>query len=198
MAIRYPMHHNPGDPPLRDQVVSERPLAEHRAYDAVELTIAGPDGTRRTKPAVRHRGAVAIIPFLERAGQSRAIVVIENERVIPGRRLIEIPAGGIDGDESPAESAAREVREETGYTAEALTEIGSFYTSPGMSDEVMHVFAATGLTHVGQDLEPWESIRVLDMTPDQILESVDDGTIRDGKTIAALLLAQRRGYLEES
>ena len=183
------------DSPLRDRVTGERVLAEHPAYDAVDLTITSPDGAERTKPAIRHRGAVVIVPLLEQPGRAPRLVVIENDRVIPGERLLECPAGGIDGEESPAETAERELREETGYAATSLYPVGSFYTSPGMSDEMMHAFVATSLTQVGQDLEPWESITVHRMSLSEVTDAIDDGRIRDGKTIAAILLAERRGYL---
>ena len=181
---------------LRDSVTAERVLAEHPAYNAVELSVRSPDGSERTKPAIRHRGAVCVVPLLEQPGRAPRVVLIENDRVIPGERLWEACAGGIDGDESPSAAAERELREETGYSASSLYPLGTFYTSPGMSDEIMHAFAATGLTLVGQDLEPWESIAVHRLSTGETLDGIDNGTIRDGKTIAALLLAQRRGYLD--
>lgn len=196
MTQPQPSNQMQGQSQLRDSVTAERTLAEHPAYNAVELTIRSPDGSERTKPAIRHRGAVCVVPLLEQPGRAPRIILIENDRVIPGERLWEACAGGIDGDESPAAAAERELKEETGYAASSLYPIGSFYTSPGMSDEVMHAFVATGLTHVGQDLEPWESITVHRLSTGETLDSIDSGKIRDGKTIAALLLAQRRGYLD--
>lgn len=180
---------------LRDSVVSERVVAAHPAYDAVEMTIRSPDGTERTKPAIRHRGAVAIVPLLEQPGRAPRVVLIRNDRVIAGEALIECPAGGIDGEESPAAAAARELEEETGYHASSLYPLGQFYTSPGMSDEVMHVFVATGLMEVGQSLEPWESLTVHRYAAGEVFGMIDDGRICDGKTICSLLLAARRGYL---
>ncbi len=181
---------------LRDRISSERVVSAHPAYNAVELTITSPDGSERSKPAIRHRGAVCVVPLLEQPGRAPRVVLIENDRVIAGQRLWEVCAGGIDEEESPAEAAHRELREETGYSATSLYPLGEFYTSPGMSDEVMHAFAATGLTSVGQDLEPWESITVHRMSTSDVFDRIDRGEIRDGKTIAALLLAVRRGYLD--
>lgn len=171
-------------------------LAAHPAYDAVELTVRSPDGGERTKPAIRHRGAVTIVALLEQPGRGSRVVMIENDRVIPGEKLLECAAGGIDGDESPAAAAERELVEETGYRAASLQALGRFYTSPGMSDEMMYAFVATGLTQVGQSLEPWESLTVHSFSSGEVLDKIDDGSIRDGKTIAALLLAVRRGFLE--
>lgn len=181
--------------PLRDAVTGERTLAAHPAYNAVELTIRSPDGTERTKPAIRHRGAVTIVPLLEQPGRTPRVVLIRNDRVITGDRLLECPAGGIDADESPTAAAERELQEETGYRATSLYPLGTFYTSPGMSDEIMHVYVATGLMQVGQSLEPWESLTVHRFSSGETLEMIDDGSIQDGKTIAALLMAARRGYL---
>ena len=183
-------------PSLRDSVINERVVAPHPAYTAVELTIRSPDGSERTKPAIRHRGAVCVLPLLESQGEPPRVVLIRNDRIIANTRLWELCAGGIDGDEAPIDAATRELVEETGYAAADFTPLGSFYTSPGMSDEVMHAFFATGLTPEGQQLEPWENISVHTKTIPETLEMIDRGEIRDGKSITILLLALRRGYLD--
>ncbi len=185
-----PRHH------LRDTITDERVLAEHPAYTAVQLTIRSPDGSERTRPAVRHRGAVIIVPLLEQPGRAPRVVLVRNDRVIIGSALLECPAGGIDEGESPAEAAERELREESGYQAASLYPLGRFYTSPGMSDEVMHAFVASGLMHVGQSLQPNESMTVHKYTVGEVLEMIDAGKLTDGKTILAVLLAMRKGYLE--
>ncbi len=183
-------------PSLRDSIVDERILAEHPAYNAVELTIRSPDGAERTKPAIRHRGAVIIVPLLEQPGRTPRVVLVRNDRVVLGTALLECPAGGIDEGEGPAEAAERELREESGYQAASLYPIGRFYTSPGMSDEVMHAFVASGLIHVGQSLQPNESMTVHKHTAGELLEMIDSGKMTDGKTMLAILLAMRKGYLE--
>ncbi|USN99315.1 MAG: NUDIX hydrolase [Phycisphaeraceae bacterium] len=181
---------------LRDKVVNERVLSEHPAYDAVELTIRAPDGDERTKPAIRHRGAVIIVPLLEQPGRAPRVVLVKNDRVIVGEALLECPAGGIDEGESPAEAAERELTEESGYRAVSLYPIGQFYTSPGMSDEVMHAFVAVGLMHVGQALQPNESMTVHRFAAGELLEKIDSGELIDGKSMLAILMAIRRGYLQ--
>lgn len=184
------------DHPLRDAITDERVLAEHPAYNAVELTIRSPDGAERTKPAIRHRGAVIVVPLLEQPGRSPRVLLVRNDRVVIGSALLECPAGGIDEGEGPAEAAERELREESGYQAASLYPLGRFYTSPGMSDEVMHAFVASGLIHVGQSLQPNESMTVHKHTAGELLEMIDNGRLTDGKTILAILLALRKGYLE--
>jgi len=131
---------------------------------------------------IRYPGAAVILPVLG----DGSIVLIRNWRFTADDRLIELPAGHLDAGEDPAVCAARELAEETGYTATRLEKLGAFYTSPGSSDEIMHAFLATELTAGRQQLEAFERITV-EVLPDETVRGmVADGTIRDGKTIAAL------------
>jgi ADP-ribose pyrophosphatase len=181
---------------LRDSVASERVLAEHRAFDAVELTVRGPDGSERTKPLIRHRGSVVIVPLLEQPGRAPRVVLVRNERVAVGAALLECPAGGIDPGETPSEAAERELAEEAGYRASSLYPLGAFYTSPGLTDEFMHAFVASGLMYVGQSLEPYESMTVEKIAAGELLDWIGEGKIEDAKTMLGVLLAHRAGYLE--
>jgi ADP-ribose pyrophosphatase len=185
----------PNEEPLRDRVVDERVLTRSPAYDLVELTLRRPDGVERKKSVVRHRGAVVVLPLIEQPGMTPKIVFIENERHTIGCRLLELPAGGIDAGEAPEEAAARELREETGYQASSLYPLARFYTTPGLTDELMHAFVATGLTRAGQSLQPDESLTVRVLSASDAGGRLDRGEIRDGKTVVALLTAARRGLL---
>jgi len=182
---------------LRDTVASERVLAEHPPFDAVELTIRDPEGRERTKPMIRHRGSVVIVPLLEQPGRAPRVVLVRNERVVVGERLLECPAGCMEPGESPSETAERELAEETGYRGTSLYPIGSFYTSPGLTDERMHAFVASGLMYVGQDLEADEVMTVEKVSAGELLEWIETGKIEDAKTMLTVMLAQRLGYLEE-
>ena len=108
--------------------------------------------------------------------------------------LWELPAGTLEGDESPAHAAARELEEETGYKAGRIEPIGRFYSSPGFCDELIHVYEAQELSFIGQRLEPHEKIEAHDFGWSEALAMIDDGRIRDGKTIAGLLMFWRRGH----
>lgn len=142
------------------------------------------DGKTIEREVVRHPGAVLIVPVLD----DGRVVMIRNRRVAVGEQLWEFPAGTAEADEEPARTAAREVEEETGYRAAGVQPIGRFYTSPGFCDELMHVFIARGLEHVGQNLERHEEIEVQAMPMEAVRTMACDGVLRDGKSIAALYL----------
>ena len=151
-------------------------------------------GAGVTRSVIRHPGAVLIIPVLENG----RMVMIRNWRVALGRAIWEFPAGTLELDEPPLVSAGRELTEETGYTAESINVLGSFYTSPGFADELMHVFVATGLSPGPQQLEPHEEIIVESRSWDELNTMVTDGALVDGKSIAAMQLwPVHRSAMEE-
>lgn len=173
-------------------------------FDFVEVTLPGLGGRTLVRQMVEHPGAVIILPILlpmrEGTGRDGAaggaeIVLIENERFSVGKALVELPAGTLEAGEDPAACAARELEEETGFAAATIEPLGRFYTSPGLSNEVMHAFVARGLTRVGQRLEPDERIRVRIERVEDAIEMVRTGAIEDAKTMLTLLLARDRGLL---
>jgi len=133
---------------------------------------------------VVHPGSAVILP-LTGAGE---VVMIRNRRFAVGAELWELPAGTLEPPEPPAECAARELREETGYLARRIEPLGRFYTTPGFCSELMHAFLGTDLTHVGAALEAGEEIRVEPLGVDRVREMMLNGEIADGKTIATLAL----------
>ena len=149
-------------------------------------------GERVEREVVRHPGAVLIVPCLA----SDTLVLIRNQRIAVDAALWEFPAGTAERGELAINTARRELEEETGYRCSNIVELGSFYTSPGFTDEFMHVFLATDLTEVQQQLEAHEQIEVELRSRDEVLAMIADGTIIDGKTIAAMLLfEQHRGAI---
>ena len=109
--------------------------------------------------------------------------------------LVELPAGTLEPNEDPSVSAVRELEEEIGYTSDDLRPLGPFYTTPGLTDEIMHTYAALNLRFVGQRLEADEKITVQIITPDEAFAMIDDGRMMDAKSMLALLLARRKGLL---
>src|SRR6266513_4205984 len=105
-----------------------------------------PDGSAGELEMIRHPGASAIVPFLsDPAGEDPQVLLIRQYRYAAGGYLYEVPAGRLDAGEDPKTCAARELREETGCTAAAIEHLTTIYTTPGFTDERIHLFMATGL-----------------------------------------------------
>jgi ADP-ribose pyrophosphatase len=148
------------------------------------VSYASADGATRFKDIVRHPGAVAVIA----QHADGRLVLVRNRRVAVGQRLVEFCAGKLEPGEPPAQTALRELEEETGFAAGRLEALGSFFTSPGFADEIMHVFVASDLRPVPQRLEPGEEIEVVTLAEDELRAAIASGEILDGKTLGAYLL----------
>ena len=175
--------------------VEREKVFEGSLFAVERLTYETEEGARHERDVVRHPGAVVVVAATDRG----ELVLIRNTRIAVGQALYECPAGKLERGESPAACAARELEEETGYHvcggADALEPVGCFYTTPGMTDELMRAFFASGLEKRDQRLEPGERIEV-ELTPiERALRLIDSGEIMDGKTIAAVLMAARKGLL---
>ena len=138
------------------------------------------------RDVVRHPGSVAIVPRLP----DGMICLIKNHRVSVGQALIEIPAGTMEPPEPAVECARRELIEETGYRAAELREIAVFYPAPGILDEEIHLFQATGLTTGEHAREIGEEIENYVISLDLARTMIHDGTIKDAKTIIGLLMVE--------
>lgn len=137
----------------------------------------------RSGDVVVHLGSAVILPFLDK----EHIVFIKNERFAVGQTLIELPAGTLEPEEDPIDTAQRELEEETGYRAEVIKPLTSFFTTPGICNEVMHAFVATDLIKTAQKLDEGEKIRVEIIEVKKAIEMALNGQIHDGKTLATLL-----------
>jgi ADP-ribose pyrophosphatase len=168
----------------------ERILLQTRRFTVVEQTVARPDGRTATLEFVRHPGSVAILPLLD----DGRVCLIRNRRLTVDETLIEVPAGTREPDETPLATARRELREETGYRAARFDELATYYPSPGVLSEQMWLYTARGLTAGQHAREPNEEIENLIVDWDEALSMIGRGEIRDGKTLAALLLWDRRRH----
>lgn len=153
-------------------------------------TVRFPNGTTGELEMIRHPGASAVVPFLsDPAGEDPQVLLIRQYRYAAERYLYEIPAGRLDPGEAPDVCARRELREETGCTAERVEHLTTMFTTPGFTDERIHLFVAVGLTRGEDAREADEFIEVEAMPLSRALSLIERGEIQDGKTALGLLFA---------
>jgi ADP-ribose pyrophosphatase len=149
-----------------------------------------PDGSQGELEMVRHSGASAVIPFAsDPAGEDPQLLLIRQYRYAAERYLYEVPAGRLDPGEAPLACATRELLEETGCTAERVEFLTTIFTTPGFTDERIHLFMASGLTRGESQRESDEFIEVVTRPLSEVLRLIESGEIVDGKTIVAILFA---------
>lgn len=147
-----------------------------------------PDGSVGELEIIRHSGASAVVPFLsDPAGDDPHLLLIKQYRYAANGYLYEIPAGRLDPGEAPPDCARRELQEETGCSAERVDFLITMYTTPGFTDERIHLFMATGLTpgETGHESDEFLTLEPVPLT--RALEMIRDGEIQDGKTALGIL-----------
>lgn len=196
---RSSQDHASGSPECRDLVLGEedtrdKDLDEHiesedivwrgRIFDVNRLGVQLADGRKAIRDVVRHPGAVAIVALTE---DSR-ICLVRQYRTALARVTVEIPAGKLDPGEDPLDCANRELMEETGFIADKMAFLTTIATSCGFSDELIHIYLATGLHFKKSSPDADEFINV-DVVPlEQLINAVLDGRIEDSKTIIGALV----------
>jgi ADP-ribose pyrophosphatase len=149
-----------------------------------------PDGSVGELEMVRHPGASAVLPFLsDPGGEDPQILLIRQYRYAADAFIYEVPAGRLEPGETPESCAHRELQEETGCTAERVERLTTVYTTPGFTEEQIHLFMATGLTRGEARREADEFVENVTMTLSRALSMIKDGEIVDGKTAIALMFA---------
>lgn len=149
-----------------------------------------PDGSVGELEMIRHSGASAVVPFLsDPAGEDPQLLLIKQYRYAANGFLYELPAGRLDPGEDPLECARRELREETGCSADTVEYLFTMYTTPGFTDERIHLYMATGLTHGETGHEADEFLTLEPVLLSRALEMIRDGVIQDGKTALGILYA---------
>jgi ADP-ribose pyrophosphatase len=158
-------------------------LFQGRRFRVEEVVQTTPDGVQHVREVVRHPGAVVILPLLD----DGRICFVQNYRVAVEQTLIELPAGTLEPGEDAAETARRELAEETGYRAGHIERLLTFCMSPGILDERMHLYLAGDLRPGPMALEAGEDIQPLVRSWEESLEMMRRGEIHDAKTLVALL-----------
>jgi ADP-ribose pyrophosphatase len=155
-------------------------------------TRALPDGGTHQFEIVESPAAAVVVPILPgEGGGEPQVLLVEQERPPVGQRLLEVPAGLLDGTEQPEDTARRELTEETGYTAGALIPLSRFYPSPGVMTELLHLYLATDLARAATGpADANEIARVLTVPLGEAIAMARTGRIVDAKTIVGLLLAR--------
>ncbi len=159
-------------------------LLECRRFAVERITYSARDGSPLIREVVRHPGSVILLPLLD----NDQVCLIRNRRIAVGETLIELPAGTREPGEAPEVTAERELIEETGYRAEKIEQTAAFFAAPGILDEQMILYTATGLTPGVPQREPGEEIENLVVSRQETLRMISDGSIRDAKTLIGLLL----------
>ena len=170
-----------------DRLASRRAFAG-RVISVDVDTVRAPDQSVIELEIVRHGGAAAVVPVLgDPTGPDPQVLMLRQYRYAASGTLWEIPAGVLQPGEDPLAGARRELLEETGAEAERLEHLITVFTTPGFTDEQIHLFWATGLTVGETKHEPDEFIEVRQVNLSKALEMIRTGEIADAKSIVALL-----------
>lgn len=168
-------------------------LASRRVYNGrvIDLdvdTVQFPDGSTGQLEMIRHPGAAAVLPFAsDPRGTDPTILLIKQYRYAANGPLIEIPAGRLNQGEEPKACAERELLEEVGVKAGRVERLTTIWTTPGFTDEMIHLFWAADLTADKHAREPDEFIEVTPTPLSQALTMIREGGIKDAKTVLCIL-----------
>lgn len=165
--------------------LTEKKISSRTVYDGkiLKLTVDSvelPDKKQSVRECVRHCGGAAVLLII-----GGKVALVKQYRYLYGKAIYEIPAGKMEDGEDPAEAAARECEEETGYRAE-VKHLLDIYPSPGYTDEVIHIYLAEKAQFVGQRTDEGEFLSCRFIPLDEVMKTVDSGKICDAKTVAAL------------
>lgn len=169
---------------MKPETISSENIYNGRIFNIRRDSIREGDA-EYNREIVVHEGSAVIVPVFE----DNTVALVRQYRHAAGKYLLEIPAGSLDGDESPATGAARELEEEIGVTAAKLELLSEFYVSPGFLTEKMFVYLATDLTETAQKLDDDEFVEIERYTFPQAFDLIRNGGIEDAKTIVGLIFA---------
>jgi ADP-ribose pyrophosphatase len=176
-----------------EKTISTQPIFEGKVIrvqvDDVEL----PNGKMAKRELVKHSGAVAILAITP----EQKIVLVRQFRKPLEKTILEIPAGKLERGERPERCAERELEEETGYRAEQLKLVTSFYTSPGFADELIYLYQAQELQKGQMQPDQDEFVELVELSLEECLVEIEKGAICDAKTIMAIYLWQLQGMKAE-
>jgi ADP-ribose pyrophosphatase len=172
-------------------LISTERLYHGRIVSLDRDTVRFPDGSTGQLEMLRHPGASAVVPFLDDPGDTDPrVLLIRQFRHAAEDFIWEVPAGRLDPGETPEACARRELEEETGMRARMLERLTMIYTTPGFTDERIHLFLAHGLEAGTQRREADEFLELHPLRWSEVMALVRSGEIQDGKTLTSLLFVQ--------
>ena len=172
------------DADIEEKICSEDVVFTGRIFNVNRLNVTLPDGNEAQRDVVRHPGAVAVVALTD----DGRICLVRQYRASLARVTVEIPAGKLDPGEDPMTCAKRELHEETGMVADKIAFLTTIATSDGFTDELIHIYMATGLHFGVADPDEDEFINV-DLVPlSELVDAVLDGRIEDCKTVCGALI----------
>ncbi len=145
-------------------------------------TVTLPNGATVELEVIHHPGAAAVVPMKD----ERTVILIRQYRYAVGGYIYEIPAGKLHPGEDPLVCAQREMEEEIGYKAGILEHVTSAYTTPGFTDEIIHIYRATQLQQGQQNLGHDEVLEIAEFPLEKTIAMIREGVIQDAKTIVGL------------
>ena len=168
--------------------LTEKTLSSDTIYKGRIITVYNdevklPNGHISHREVVRHRGAVCVLPVTD----DGYVYLVNQFRYPFADVLLEAPAGKLEKEENPYDCAVRELKEETGFTAGGLIELGKMYVSPGYCDEIIYLFAAKDLSFGKQKPDEDEFLDVIRLPLSNVYSDVLNGKIHDAKTQLIIL-----------
>jgi ADP-ribose pyrophosphatase len=171
---------------MQHTILKRTLIFQGRVFDMEHVMVQLPDGVERRYDLVKHPGAVVLLPVDDEGN----LLFVRQFRLGSLSELLELPAGTLEHGEPPEDCARREIREETGMSAGELRLLGDFYMAPGYSTECLFIFLARQLSHDPLEGDADEFLSLEKMPVAEAYRLARQGKINDGKTLAALMMAE--------
>lgn len=177
---------------MKEKILNEKILYKGKIVNIKEVEVELPNGKISKRELVEHPGAVAILP-IDTDGN---IFFVKQYRMCTGEILLEIPAGKLNYGEDPYQCAMRELEEEIGYKAKKLKLIHTFYTSPGISNEILYLFEAEDLEKTQSNPDEDEFLEIISINKENLETLIEDNKIKDAKTLIGIYYYLTRRLLK--
>ncbi len=172
---------------LENKIISSDTRFEGKIFNVRIDRVILPDQSESSREIIEHAGGATIIPVTA----DNKIIMVKQFRTAAGEILLELPAGKLEKGEEPENCVNRELLEETGYRARKIKKLFSFYTTPGYSSELLHLFLGEDLQYFEKNPDKGEFLETVIIAKNEIMDLINSGKIKDSKTIIGLLYLLR-------